>query len=130
MLVRGGKLMVFFLIMCDYRGQKAVKGAIQTMMTTHGSSREFQTALETLNQVARTKEHQFWVWTLGQLRVNPAYQKSQLCMWTSFYLKSRGLSWLGMESLADQSIVVGRHVHGRWVKDQSEAMESLCRYDL
>jgi len=126
-LVRGGRLMVFFLMVQEHRGLTATKKAIQTVHDSHGNSGERNEATTLLNERSRTLEKQFWIWTLSQLRASTSYQKSQLCMWTSFFLKGRGLSWLGMESLADQGIVCGRHALKRWTTGQSSAMKEFCR---
>jgi len=119
--------MVFFMMTHGHRGQKTTNEAIVRIVREHGNASTRREAVSTLNNVAKTLERPFWIWALGQMRAYCNYQKSQICMWTSFFLKSRGLSWLGMESLADQGIVCGRGPLNRWPKQQAEAMEVFCR---
>lgn len=119
--------MVFFMMTHGHRGQKTTNEAIVSIVRQHGNASTRREAVSNLNNVAKTLERPFWIWALGQMRAYCNYQKSQICMWTSFFLKSRGLSWLGMESLADQGIVCGRGPLNRWSKQQAEAMEVFCR---
>ena len=119
--------MVFFLMQSNHKGHTLTKGAIQDMIRHRSTSSEHKAGVAHLNTTAHALEQKFWIWTLGQLRSQFNFQKSQLCMWTSFFLKSRGLSWLGMESLADQGVVCGRNVINRWMKDQSMRVKEFCR---
>lgn len=127
LVVRGGRLMVFFLMSYEHRGQKATNEAIKLLVLETKSSDDTTQALETLNQRATMFKKQFWIWTVSQLRAQPGFQKSQLCMWTSYFLKSRGLSWLGMDSLAEQGVVCSRRSLTRWMKQEASAMNKFCR---
>jgi hypothetical protein len=121
--------MVMFLMQVGGRGQRATIEAIRAVTDNHGASGVAKDAVKVLNVRAATLQKRFWIWAFGQVRsiFHHDYQESQLCMWYSFFMKSRGLSWVGMEALADQGVVCGRRALNRWVAQQANAMHMFTR---
>ena len=121
-----------FMLEIGHRGQRSTDALIRDICENHGNSTARKSAVAKLNKLSKTLEHRFWKWTLGKLRTQMDYQSSELCLWFSFFLKSRGLSWLGMESLAEQGIVCSdcRHVLNNWVTQQANTMNDFCRLKI
>ena len=108
-VVKGGIAMLIFLIFHNQRGKRVIKYDILSIWDGHGNSADGKSAISRLNTSADRVKNAFWLWVLSNLRVhNPKFVHS-ITMWQSFFLKSRGLSWAGMDALYRQGIVVQRH---------------------
>ena len=119
--------MLIFLIFHNQRGKRAIKTDILSIWEGHGNSADVKRAISRLNDSADRFKNPFWLWVLSKLRVhNPKFVQS-ITMWQSFFLKSRGLSWAGMDALYRQGIVVQRHALTSWMANQSVKMGQLIR---
>ena len=119
--------MLIFLIFHTQRGKRALSSDIRSIFNGHGNSAEVKSAIAKLNTSAAKIKNAFWLWVLSKLRVhNPKFVQS-ITMWQSFFLKSRGLSWTGMDALYRQGIVVQRHALTSWMENQSVKMGQLIR---
>lgn len=109
------------------RGSRQMKKDIKTLFEGHGNSTAVHRAVRDLASSASSNEVQFWMWMMGNLRAHHPEFIATITMWNSFFLKTRGLSWLGMNTLFEQGMVVERRQLSKWMKEQSVAVATFCR---
>jgi hypothetical protein len=127
-LVHGGFTMALFLLSHPVRrGSRKIKEDIKTLFEGHGNSSAVHQAVSNVASVAVSKEGPFWVWMLGNLRAHHPEFIATITMWQSFFLKTRGLSWLGMKTLCELGMVIERRRLTTWMKTQSMAVATFCR---
>ena len=123
-VVRGGKLMLYFLLLKKFKLCGPVKKSISRILFDKPDDGD----VDEVNIMSDRFVVHFWRWVIGNVRALHPDKMKTPTLWLSFMLRTRGLSWAGMDLLCSHGVVAPRRQIEIWEKRSAEFAQRFARY--